>query len=177
MIDKNYLKAISCFNFEEYENNPKKIIEFKVNDNLDYCRITPCQYFTLVPETAQTILNTPWGAKPFPFSMEVLKPTDNAGNIIQIISIGGEWRRRQFNNSLETWWREWINIENIIDFIRNAGENIRKNISANWNKYILIDENNHKNRRWEGNSITIDEIIDEIKTGTAKIYRNKFVKK
>jgi hypothetical protein len=175
MIDKNYLKAVSCFNLDEYENSPKQTVEFKAEDNLNNCKIAPCQYYTLSPETAETILNTPWGAKPFPFPMEVLKPNDDAGSIVHIISVDGEWRRRQFNNSLETWWGEWINIENIIEFIRNAGENIQKNFSDNWNKYILIDENNHKSRKGAGSITTIDKIIEEIKTGTAKMYRNKFV--
>jgi hypothetical protein len=49
MIDKNYLKAISCFDFDKHENNPKKVIEFKANDNLDCCTLTPCQYYTLFP--------------------------------------------------------------------------------------------------------------------------------
>jgi hypothetical protein len=88
------------FIFGKYENDPKEIIEFKPNDNLDDCKISPCQYFTLIPETAQTILNTPWGAKPFPFPLEVLKPDNDMDGIIQIIPVDGEWRRRLFNNRL-----------------------------------------------------------------------------
>jgi hypothetical protein len=85
------------FIFGKYENDPKEIIEFKPNDNLDNCKITPCQYFTLLPETAQAILNTPWGAKPFP--LEVLKPDNDMEGIIQIIPVDGEWRRRLFKRT------------------------------------------------------------------------------
>jgi hypothetical protein len=170
------LKSISCFNFSEYENGSKEIIEFKPNDNLDNSKISPCQYFTLLPETAQTIRNTPWEAKPFPFSVEVLRPDDDMESIIQIILVDGGWRRRLFNNRLETWWGKWINIDKTLDFIRTADESIRKDLAEKWNRYMVIDENYPKNRGWAGGITTIDKIIEEIKTGTAKIYRNKFVK-
>jgi hypothetical protein len=90
MIDKNYLKAVSCFNSTERQNIWKKAIEFKSGDNLNYRRKTPCQYYTLSPETAETISNTPWGTKPFPFIMEVLKCTENGINVVQIITVDGE---------------------------------------------------------------------------------------
>jgi hypothetical protein len=173
MIDKNYLKAISCFDFNKYEN-PKKTIEFKANDNLDYCRLAPCQYYTLSPEIAETISNTPWGAKQFPFPIEVLKCTDNANNIVQIITVDGEWRRRQFSNSLETWWGEWTNIEKIIDGIL-ADEGIQKFFCENWDRYMVINKDYPSKREWKGSKVTIDKIIEEIKTGTAIIYGNKFV--
>jgi hypothetical protein len=172
MIDIKYLKAICCFNFSEYGNNS---IEFKVDDNIDYCKVAPCQYFTLLPEIAETVFYTPWGAKPFPFSMEVLKSTDDS-NIIQIITVDGEWRRQQFKNSLETWWGEWININKVVDVIYNADENIQKNLVDSWDIYMIIDESNPKNRRWAGSVTTIEKIIEEIKTGTAKIYLNKLLK-
>jgi hypothetical protein len=174
MIDKNYLKAVSCFDFDKYENNPKEIMEFKADDNLDYCTLTPCQYYTLVPETAETVSNTPWGAKPFPFPMEVLKCTDNINNIVQIITVGGEWRRRQISNSLETRWGEWINIEKAIEDILN-NEGIQKFLGENWDRYMVIDKDYPSKRKWSDGKATIDEIIKQIKTGTAKIYRNKFI--
>jgi hypothetical protein len=164
----NELKSVCCFDFNEYDNIFKKTVELNISDNLNNCKIVPCQYFTLLPETAQTILNTPWGTEPFPFSMEVLKTTDNAGSFIQIIPVGGEWRRRLFKNTFETWWGRWINISKALDFIRNVDENTQKNICNNWNKYMLIDENNHKSRKWAGSIATIDKIIDEIKKGIAK---------
>jgi hypothetical protein len=173
MIDKNYLKAISCFDFNKYEN-PKKTIEFKANDNFDYCKLAPCQYYTLVPETAETISNTPWEAKPFPFPMEVLKCTDNAGNIVQIITVDGEWRRRKFSNSLETWWGEWINIKEVIDNILN-NENVQKYLIENWDRYMVINKDCLSKREWRGGKITIEKIIEEIKTGTAIIYGNKLI--
>jgi hypothetical protein len=139
MIDKNYLKAVSCFNFTEYQNNHKEIIEFKVNDNLDYCKLTSCQYYVSSLEIAETISNTPWGVKPFQFIMEVLKSTDGI-NIIQIITADGEWRRRQFNNSLTTWWGEWVNIEKTINNIVKD-ENIQKFLTENWDRYMVIDKN------------------------------------
>jgi hypothetical protein len=173
MIDK--LKAVCCFDLGKYENNLNQIIELNANENLDDCKMLACQYYTLSPETAQTIRNTPWEAEPFLFSMKVLKPNDNADNIIQIIPVGDGWRRRRFSNRLETWWGKWMNIGKIVDFIHNADENTQKNLSENWNKYMIIDENNHKKRMRVGNIITIDEIIEEIKTGTAKIFKNKFI--
>jgi hypothetical protein len=174
MIDKNYLKAISCFDFDKYQNNPKKAIEFKANDNLDYCRVTPCQYYTLSPEIAETILNTPWGTNPFPFSMEVLKSADNASNVIQILPFGGEWRRTFFSNSLEKRLGEWVNIEEVIDYIIE-NKDIHKNLSENWDRYMVINEVTRHVERWEGRIVTIDEIVEQIKTGTAKTFRNKLV--
>jgi hypothetical protein len=161
-----YLKAISLFNFDEYQNNHnKKIIEFKANDNLDYCMVTPCYYYIPSSEVAKTILNIPWEAKPIIFSMKVLKSIDN--NIIQIIHIDGEWRRRQFKNSLSTWWGEWINIEKTINDLLND-ENIQKLFTENWNKYMVIDKNNlHKRERRRG-KVTIDEIIRQMREGIAK---------
>jgi hypothetical protein len=173
MIDKNYLKAISCFNFSEYQDINKKTIEFKANDNLDYCKSAPCQHYTLLPEIAETISNTPWGKKPFPFSMEVLKCSDMV-NTIQIITVDGEWRRRQFNNSLSTWWGEWINIEKIINDMLN-NESIQKFLTGNWDRYMIIDKNDLHKREWRGSKVTIDEIVEQIKTGTAKIYRNRLI--
>jgi hypothetical protein len=118
MIDKNYLKAISCFNSDKHQNGCKEIIKFKVNANLDYCGLTSCEYYTSSPEIAETISNTPWEAKPPPFSMKVLNCFDggvsSASNVVQIISVNGEWRRRQFNNLSETCWGEWVNIEEVI---------------------------------------------------------------
>lgn len=178
MIDKNYLKAISCFNSTEYQNNHKEIIEFKTNDSLDYCKAAPCQYYTLFPEIANTISNTPWEAESFPFSMEVLRCADNdilgANSVIQIITVDGEWRRRQFKNSLTTWWGEWINIEKIINNIL-ANENIQKFLTENWDRYMAIDKNYLHKREWKGGKVTIDKIIEEINNGTAKIYRNKLI--
>jgi hypothetical protein len=172
MIDKNYLKTISCFNFTGYEDSRKKTIEFKANDNLDYCESAPCQYYTLLPEIAETISNTPWGKKPFPFPMGVLKCTGtDTNNIIQIITVDGEWRRRQFNNSLSAWWGEWINIEKTIDdMLRN--ENMQKFLTENWDRYMAVDKSYLHKREWRGSKVTIDEIVEQIKTGTAKIYRN-----
>jgi hypothetical protein len=172
MIDKNYLKAVSCFDFDKYQNNHKKVIEFKTNDNLNNCKLAPCQYYTLIPETAETISNTPWGAKPFPFPMEVLKCTDDMNSIVQIITVDGEWRRRQFSNSLETWWGEWTNIETVIDDILN-NESVQKYLTENWDRYMVINKDYPSKREWRGGKTTIDKIIEEIKTGTAKIYRNK----
>jgi hypothetical protein len=174
MIDKNYLKTISCFNFTEYQNSYKESIEFKANDNLNYCTLAPYQYYTIFPEISETISNTPWGTKSFLFSMKVLKCTDDRNNIIQIITVDSEWRRRQFSNSLETWWGEWINIDNTIDYILN-NENIQINLTKTWNRYMITDGNNLKKRTWAGSIATIDEIIEQIKNGTAKIYKNNLI--
>jgi hypothetical protein len=106
MIDKKYLKAVSCFNLREYQNYCKETIKFKVNDNLDYCGLASCEYYTSSPEIAETISNTPGESKPFPFSMNVLKCVDggvpSSSNVVQRIFMDGEWRRRQFSNPLET---------------------------------------------------------------------------
>jgi hypothetical protein len=164
-----YLKAISCFNFVEHQNNHnKKIIEFKANDNLDYCTITPCYYYIPSLEVAKTILNIPWESKPIIFSMKVLKSIDNG--IVQIIHIDGEWRRRQFSNSLTTWWGEWINIEKTIDNIFK-NENIQKFLTENWNRCIIDKNYIHKKER--RCKVTIDEIIRQIREGSQKAYRNK----
>jgi hypothetical protein len=173
-MDKNYLKAVSCFDFDEYNNNSnRKSIEFKPNDNLNYCGLAPCQYYTSSPEIAETISNTPWrkGTKSFPFLMEVLKCSDKG---IQIITVDGEWRRRQFGNSLETWWGEWVNIKKTIDDIL-ANENIQKFLTENWDGYMVINKNYLHKREWRGDKVTIDEVIKQIKTGSAKIYRNKLI--
>jgi hypothetical protein len=171
-MSKSYLKAVSCFSFDEYQNTHKKSIEFKANDNLDYCKSVSCQYYTLLPEIAETISNTPWGKKPFPFPMEVLKCTDSV-NIIQIITVDGEWRRRQFSNSLTSWWGEWINIEKTINDILN-NEGIQEFLTENWDRCMAVDKNYLHKREWRGRKVTIDEIVEQIKTGTAKIYRNEF---
>jgi hypothetical protein len=173
MTDKRYLKAISCFNFAEFGDIFGKKIKFKTGDNLDYCTTTPCQYYTLLPEVARTIANTPLGAKPFPLSMEVLRAADKAANIVQIIHADCEWRRRLFNNSLSSWWGEWINIDDTINSML-TDENLQKYLVKNWDSYMIIDANNHKERIISGTITTIEEIIEEIKTGTAKIYLNKF---
>jgi hypothetical protein len=170
----NELKSVCCFDFNERENLFKQTIEFKINDNLDNCKIAPCQYFTLSPETAQTILNTPWGTEPFPFSMDVLKTTDNANSIIQIISADGEWRRRLFKNSLETWWGKWVNIEKLVNDILN-NEGMQKFLAENWDRYMEIDKDYPSKRKWKGGKVAIDEIVNQIKTGTVKAYRNKLV--
>jgi hypothetical protein len=175
MIDKNYLKAASCFNFDEYQNPFKKTVEFKAGDNLDCCESAPCRYYTLFPETAETISNTPWGQKPFPFPMEVLKCADNnisGAGIIQIITADGEWRRLQFSNSLSTWWGEWINIEKTVNDILN-NEGVQKFLAENWDRYMVIDKNYLHKREWKGGKVAIEEIVRQIKEGTAKIYRNK----
>jgi hypothetical protein len=178
MIDKKYLKAVSCFNFGEYQNYCKETIKFKVNDNLDYCGLASCEYYTSSPEIAETISNTPWKSKPFPFSMKVLKCVDGGvprpGNVVQRIFVDGEWRRRQFANSLSAWWGEWVNIEKVINDINN-NENMPKFLTENWDRYMVIDESSFRKKRWEeGHAVTIDEIIEQIRNGTAKIYRNKF---
>jgi hypothetical protein len=158
-----YLKAISFFNFDEYQNNHnKKIIEFKANDNLDYCTVTPCYYYIPSLEVSKTILNIPWESKPIIFSVKALKSIDNG--IIQIIHIDGEWRRRQFTNSLSTWWGEWINIQKTIENIFN-NENIQRLLTENWNKYMMIDKSNLYKRGWRRGKITIDEIIRQIREG------------
>jgi hypothetical protein len=142
MIDKKYLKAVSCFNFGEYQNYCKETIKFKENDNLDYCGLSSCEYYTSSPEIAETISNTPWEAKPFPFSMNVLKCDDGgiprSGNIVQRIFVDGEWRRRQFANSLSTWWGEWVNIEKAINDILN-NESLQKFFTEDWDRYMVID--------------------------------------
>jgi hypothetical protein len=179
MISIKYLKAVSCFDFDGYEKNPKKTIKFKENDNLDYCRLAPCQYYTLVPEIAETIYNVPWGrgTKSFPFLLKVLKCTDNntlGVNSVQIITVDCEWRRRQFNNALETWWGEWINIEKTIDNILND-ESTQEFFIENWNKYMMIDKNYINKKEWKNNKITMGEIIGQIKTGSVKICKNVLV--
>jgi hypothetical protein len=58
MIDKNYLKVISCF---KHEQSIKDEIEFKTNDDLDYCRALFCRYYTFSKEILQTIRNTRHG--------------------------------------------------------------------------------------------------------------------
>jgi hypothetical protein len=113
------------------------------------------------------------GAKPFPFSMEVLRAADKAANIVQIIHAGGEWRRRLFSNSLSSWWGEWINIDDTINSVL-TDENLQKYLVKNWDSYMTIDANKHKERIISGTITTIEKIIEEIKTGTAKIYLNKF---
>jgi hypothetical protein len=175
MIDKKYLKAVSCFNFDEYQNCCKETIKFKANDNLDYCGLSSCEYYTSSPEIAETISNTPWEAKPFPFSMKVLKCSDGGvprpSNVQRIFVDGKEWRRRQFANSLSAWWGEWVDIEKVINDILN--ENLQKFLTENWDRYMVIDESSFRKKGLEGRTVTIDEIIEQIRTGTAKIYRNK----
>jgi hypothetical protein len=155
----------------------RETIKFKTNDNLDYCSLASCEYYTSSPETAETISNTPWEPKPFPFSMKVLKCDDggvpSSSNVVQRIFVDGEWRRRQFATSLAACWGEWINIEKVINDINN-NENIQKFLTENWDKYMVIDESSFRKKRWEeGRTVTIDEIIEQIINGTAKIYRNK----
>jgi hypothetical protein len=186
MIDKNYLKAISCFNIDEYQNNDKEIktIQFKENDDLNYCRIIPCHYWTSSKEIAATIKNTPPvelnpnGSFP-DFEIKTFQSINddvyNKNSIIQrTFFYGKEWRRRQFNNPLSTWgdWGKWININDTIDYILN-NESIHENLVKNWNRYMIIDKN--LNKTWAGHITTIDKIIGEIKNGTIKIYRNKSI--
>jgi hypothetical protein len=156
-----------------------KKIELKTNDNLDCCGLASCQYFTSSPKIAETISNTPWKTKPFPFSMKVFKCTDGGvwsiSNVIQRIFVDGEWRRRQFSNSLSTQWGKWINIEKTINDILN-NESIQKFLTENWDRYMAIDENDLHKKEWRGSKVTTDEIVEQIKTGTAKIYRNELIK-
>jgi hypothetical protein len=186
MIDKNYLKSVSCFNLDQYKGNDKiefkvidfKKIELKANDNLDHCGLASCQYYTSSPEIAETISNTPWEAKPFPFSMKVLKSANDGfsgmSNVVQRIFVDGEWRRRQFSDSLAIYWGKWINIEKVINTILND-EGIQKFLTENWDRYIVIDKYSFRRKGCEGRIVTIDEIIEQIKNGAAQIYRNKLV--
>jgi hypothetical protein len=41
---------------------------------------------------------------------------------------------------------------------------------------MVIDKNNYKKRVWTGSTITIEEVIKQIKMGAAKIYRNQLTK-
>jgi hypothetical protein len=184
MIDKNYFKTISCFNITEYDENLTKIktVQFKKDDDLNKYLLVPCHYWSFLDEIVQTIKNTlPIEIDQnmsFPvFEIKTFRLLDSSfsnGIIQRTFFYGKEWRRCCFNLREETWG-EWINIDDTIDYILN-NENIQINLTKNWDRYMVIDENNYKKRMWEGNITTVEEIIKQIKTGTAKIYRNKSIK-
>jgi hypothetical protein len=169
----NYLKMISCFDIDEYKNNPIEIIKFEANDNLDWCGRESCQYGTLSAEIAGTILNTPWGKAPFRFDMKVLRSKDKGsvpGALVQIIPVGGEWRRRYFGSCEK--WGPWVNIAHTIDFIRNADENVRDYIIEKWNRWKIIKEGLFFGKKWK-KYLTIDETLEKIRMGTVRIYRSQ----
>jgi hypothetical protein len=170
-----YLKAISCFNHEE---DIKNEIGFKADDDLDYCKTLFCRYYTFSKKILQTIRNAPpWGIRLFRYALEII-PASNK-NIIQRVlidgewegesfrALSGEWRRRQFSNSLTTWWGKWINIDDIINSIL-TDEDKQKQFVENWNRYMIIDESIFRAKRYRNRIMTIDEIIEQIKTGKVK---------
>jgi hypothetical protein len=185
MIDKNYLKAVSCFNINEYDENftKIKIVQFKKDDDLNNCLLVPCHYLTFSEEIAQTIKNTPSievdPNMSFPiFEIKTFGIPDSSfsNSIIQrTFFYGEEWRRWHFNLHGEIWG-EWINIDNTVDYILNSKDAQKDFIEKTWNQYMIVDENNLKKRTWSNSIIKTDEIIKQIKTGTAKIYRNKSIK-
>jgi hypothetical protein len=184
MVSKNYLKIISCFNINEYDENSTKIktVQFKKNDDLNNYLSVPCHYWTSSKEIAQTIKNTPPIEVDrnisFPeFEIKTFRVLDGSfsnGIIQRTFFYGKEWRRWRINVHEEIWG-EWINIDDTIDYILNNND-IQKNLTKDWDRYMVIDENNYKKRIWEGNIATVEGIIKQIKTGTAKIYRNKSIK-
>jgi hypothetical protein len=178
----NDLKSVCCF--DSNKNNTKKTTEFKIKDNLNNCISTLCRYYTFSKEILQTVINTPpWGAKLFRYAVEIVKPVDTHG-IIQRVIIDGEWQKEGFKTVAGEWrryyfntvatWGKWIDIEETISFILKD-EDTKKYFTENWDRYMIIDENNYKKRMRTNNIIKIDEIIKQIKTGTAKIYKNKLI--
>ncbi|MDR2184593.1 MAG: hypothetical protein LBO80_02835 [Treponema sp.] len=181
MISINDIRLLSCFNINEYKENPAKIkvVQFKKNDDINDCLLAPCRYWTYSEEIAQTIKNIPpinpnisfhsFGVKTFR-----ILDGDFSHNIIQrTFFCGKEWRRCYLNLH-EKIWGEWTNINTMLDYILNNGD-IQKNLTESWTRYMVIDKNNCRRRSWAGSITTIDEIIKQIKTGTAKIYKNKLV--
>jgi hypothetical protein len=169
-----YLKAISYFKQEDIKNE----IEFKTDDDLDYCRSLFCRYYTFSKRILQTIRNAPpWRARLFRYALEII-PVNNK-NIIQRVlidgewegesfrALSGEWRRRLFRNSLTIWWGEWINIDDVINSIR-TDENLQKQFVENWNRYMIIDESIFRAKGYRNRKMTMDEIVEQIKTGRAK---------
>jgi hypothetical protein len=179
MIDINYLKAVSCFDSDKYQSNLKKTIEIKANDNLDYYRNSLCRYYTSSKEILQTIYNTPpWGAKSFRYTIEMT--TNNIQRVIidgewqeqgfKVLS--GEWRRKYFNASVN--WGGWVSIDDTINFILND-KSIQELFIKRWDRYKVINEHTRHIEKWEGPIRTMDEIVEQIKKGTAKIYENKLI--
>jgi hypothetical protein len=182
----NELKSVCCFDFDKIENNTKKTIEFKINDNLNNCRTTLSRYYTFSKEILQSIINTPpWGTKLFRYAVEIVKSADTHGIIQRVIVDGewqiegfkiaaGEWRRRQYFNTV-AFWGQWIDIEKTISRILKD-EYIKKYFTENWNKYMIIDEYMSLAKGYGNHIITADEIIEQIRTGSAQIYKNKLIK-
>jgi hypothetical protein len=159
------------------------VIEFKINDDLDYCRTLFCRYYTFSKKILQTIRNAPpLEVELFRYAVEVIPANNN--NTVQRVLIEGEWQEEGFKYLLGEWrrvyfnssvnWGEWVHIDAIINSILTS-ESIQEYLAGNWDRYIVIDKNNYKKRTWAGSIAKIDEIVEQIKTGTARIYGNKFV--
>jgi hypothetical protein len=178
MIDKNYLKSISRFNISKDKNSVKKIIEFNVNDDLNNLINPLYRYYTFSKEILQTIINTPpWESKLFRYAVEIEKFVNTHG-ITQRVIIDGEWReegfkavtgewRRQYFNT-DAIWGQWIDIEETISFILRD-EHTRERLIENWDRYMIINKHNSLIKKWGDHKTTIDEIIEQIRTGTARI--------
>jgi hypothetical protein len=162
-IQMKYLKSLSCFNLQEYENR-KEVKEFEARayfnfreyENskgevkkydsrvyLDFVTAPFSEYWNSAEkEETPVIYNTPepWqtlGKLPR-FCLQILYPDGTNAKkhcIIQRIPVDGDWRRQYFSASKN--WGKWINIRDALTKIQED-QNLRQFFMENWNSYNVI---------------------------------------
>jgi hypothetical protein len=189
MCQTRYLKSLSCFNLQEYWSR-KETKRFDAKADLDFVTapFSECWNFSEEEETPVVVYNIPerWRAleKPPPFYLQILYPNSTNAKkhgIIQRIPIDGDWRRRYFSASKN--WGKRVNIRDVLTKIQED-QNLQQFFMENWNSYDVIASYDARiingvseiRRQRVTELISLEELLNQIKNGTAKDTPNVVVK-
>jgi hypothetical protein len=176
-----YLKSLSCFNLQEYWiRKETKIFDAKTDLNFVTAPFSECWNFSEEEETPDVVCNIPerWRTleKPPRFYLQILYPgSANAKQhgIIQRIPIDGGWRRQYFSASKN--WGKRVDIRDVLKKIQED-KNLQEFFMENWNSYDVIASYDARiingvsriKRRRVTESTSLEELLNQIKNGTAK---------
>jgi hypothetical protein len=182
-------EARDYFNFREYENSKGEVKRYDSEVYLDFVRAPFSEYWNFTEkEETPVVYNIPesWQAlQKLPvFCLQVLYPNSTNAKkhgIIQRIPIDGDWRRQYFYASKN--WGKWVNIRHVITKIQED-QNLQEFFMENWNSYDVIASYDARivngvsriRRQRVTELISLEEILDQIKNGTAKDTPNVVAK-
>jgi hypothetical protein len=176
-----YLKSLSCFDFQECERR-REVKRFGTKADLNFVAASFSEYWNFTEkEGTPAVCNIPEDFKlrldklPL-FCVQILQP--NGANakkhgIIQRIPMNGDWRRQYFPSSKN--WGKWINIRDVITKIQED-QNLQQFFTENRNSYDVIASYDARiingvsriRRQRVSELISLEELLDQIKNGTAK---------
>jgi hypothetical protein len=175
-----YVKSLSCFDFQEYERR-REVKRFDTKADPNFVTAPFSEYWNFTEKGEVPVLNMPepWRTleKCPRFYLEILEPggvnTKKHDIIQRIPADDGDWRRQYFHAFKN--WGKWINIWNVLTRIQQD-QNLQEFFLKNWNSYDVIASYDAKIingvsriRRQRVSGLTsLEELLDQIKNGTAK---------